>query len=80
VNPSSATSVPTDRDISIEVNGRVRSVPGELTVAGLLDHLELDPRVVVVERNRVIVDRIAYGDVAVTEGDAYELVHFVGGG
>ena len=40
----------------------------------------LDPRAVVVEHNRRIVRRPALGDVKVNEGDAIELVHFVGGG
>jgi thiamine biosynthesis protein ThiS len=35
---------------------------------------------VVVERNREVVRRPRLGDTAVAEGDAIELVHFVGGG
>jgi len=46
----------------------------------VLSQLELDPRAVVVEHNRRIVRRPALGDVQVNEGDAIELVHFVGGG
>jgi thiamine biosynthesis protein ThiS len=42
--------------------------------------LGLDPRTVVVERNREIVRRPQLSDTALTEGDAIELVHFVGGG
>jgi thiamine biosynthesis protein ThiS len=46
----------------------------------VLGQLKLDPRAVVVEHNRRIVRRPALGDVKVSEGDAIELVHFVGGG
>jgi len=46
----------------------------------VLSQLELDPRAVVVEHNRRIVRRPALGVVTVNEGDAIELVHFVGGG
>jgi len=46
----------------------------------VLGQLQLDPRAVVVEHNRRIVRRPALGDVKVKEGDAIELVHFVGGG
>jgi len=46
----------------------------------VLSQLELDPRAVVVEHNRRIVRRPALRDVKVNEGDAIELVHFVGGG
>jgi thiamine biosynthesis protein ThiS len=34
----------------------------------------------VVELNRVIVRRARLGDTGISEGDAIELVHFVGGG
>ena len=40
----------------------------------------LDPRTVVVERNREIVRRPRLGETAVADGDPIELVHFVGGG
>jgi thiamine biosynthesis protein ThiS len=66
--------------ISITLNGEPREVPGPLSLAGLLDHLGLDPRAVVVERNRVIVRRPQLDSTAVAEGDVIELVHFVGGG
>jgi thiamine biosynthesis protein ThiS len=35
---------------------------------------------IVVELNRDILERDAYEDVPVSEGDTIELVHFVGGG
>lgn len=66
--------------VAITVNGEPRQVPGPTTLLGLLAHLELDPRTVVVELNREIVRRPLLGDTAVTEGDSIELVHFVGGG
>ena len=43
-------------------------------------HFALDPRTVVVERNREIVRRPALAETPVHTGDAIELVHFVGGG
>ena len=66
--------------LSITVNGAPRSVPGPISLAGLLEHLGLDPRTVVVERNRAIVRRPNLADTPVAEGDVIELVHFVGGG
>jgi thiamine biosynthesis protein ThiS len=65
---------------TITLNGDQRTVPAPLTLAGLLEHLELDPRAVVVEQNRVIVRRPGLADTPVAEGDVIELVHFVGGG
>jgi thiamine biosynthesis protein ThiS len=67
-------------EIGIVVNGEERRVPGPATLLDLLEHLGLDPRTVVVERNREIVRRPRLGETALAEGDAIELVHFVGGG
>lgn len=64
----------------LQVNGEERTVPDGLTVRGLLVHLELVPELVVVERNREIVDRSRYDEVELEAGDRLELVHFVGGG
>ena len=66
--------------VSIRVNGDEREVPAGLSVAGLLEHLGLHPRMVVVERNGDILRRDALDASAVEPGDAFELVHFVGGG
>lgn len=66
--------------VSIRVNGDEREVPAGLSVAGLLEHLALHPRMVVVERNGGILRRDALDAAPVEPGDSYELVHFVGGG
>jgi thiamine biosynthesis protein ThiS len=66
--------------LEIIVNGESRSFPGPASVADLLRHLGLDPRTVVVELNREIVRRPHLADTALANGDAVELVHFVGGG
>ena len=67
-------------ELEILVNGEPRQVPGPATAADLLRHLGLDPRTVVVELNRQIVRRPRLDDTALADGDAVELVHFVGGG
>ncbi len=67
-------------EMPLQVNGEERTVPDGLTVRGLLVHLELVPELVVVERNREIVDRSRYDEVELEAGDRLELVHFVGGG
>jgi thiamine biosynthesis protein ThiS len=66
--------------VSIRVNGDEREVPAGLSVAGLLGHLGLHSRMVVVERNGDILRRDALDATPVEAGDAYEVVHFVGGG
>ncbi|HEY9505635.1 MAG TPA: sulfur carrier protein ThiS [Gemmatimonadales bacterium] len=67
-------------ELTVVVNGEERRVPAPATLLDLLAHLGLDPRTVVVERNREIVRRPRLGETALAEGDAIELVHFVGGG
>lgn len=66
--------------IEVRINGEPREVPVGLAVDALLAHLELDPRMVVVEHNRAILRRESLAAVAVQPGDVFELVHFVGGG
>ena len=65
--------------MDVVINGERKQVRGG-TLLELLEELELDPRAVVVEHNRKIVRRVGLGDVTLKEGDALELVHFVGGG
>jgi thiamine biosynthesis protein ThiS len=66
--------------MDVVINGESRRITTGVTLLELLKELELDPRAVVVEHNRKIVRHAGLGDVTVTEGDAIELVHFVGGG
>ena len=66
--------------IGIQLNGEPRRVSAGTTIAGMLGELGLDPCKVAVERNREIVPRGTFDEVQVSEGDAYEIVHFVGGG
>lgn len=69
-----------DDTIRVRLNGEDRDIAPGLTVRGLLEHLDLRPELVVVERNREILTRERYDQVPVTAGDTLELVHFVGGG
>jgi thiazole synthase len=66
--------------LAISVNGEARQVSGGISVAAMLEELGLDRRKVAVERNLEIVPRSLLGEVAVQEGDAFEIVKFVGGG
>ncbi|HXE84681.1 MAG TPA: sulfur carrier protein ThiS [Gemmatimonadales bacterium] len=66
--------------MDVVINGEPKQITAGVTLLELLSELELDPRAVVVEHNRKIVRRIGLGEVTVQDGDAIELVHFVGGG
>ena len=64
----------------IRINGKDNEVAAEISVAQLLDHLEIRPGRVVVELNTEVVSRDAHGETRLKEGDEVEIVHFVGGG
>jgi thiamine biosynthesis protein ThiS len=66
--------------VSIRVNGAHRRVAEGISVADLARALGLEPAKVAVERNLEIVSRSTLAQVTVEEGDAYEIVTFVGGG
>jgi thiamine biosynthesis protein ThiS len=66
--------------LTIRVNGEPLEVAGPLTISALLADLKIDPRIVAVEHNLIIVKRAQYGAVVVNEGDEVEIVRFVGGG
>ncbi len=69
-----------DGSLSVRNNGEHRRVPGNTTIAELVNQLGLDPLRVAVERNLAIVPRGTLGEVQVEDGDDYEIVRFVGGG
>ena len=70
----------TDNIITVRINGDTRRVAAGSTIATLVAEIGLDPARVAVERNLEIVPRSTLATVAVADGDAFEIVHFVGGG
>lgn len=66
--------------VKITINGEEKEFANSLSIGGLLDELNIRPARVVVELNRRIVPRDAYGATMLSEGDKLEIVHFVGGG
>lgn len=66
--------------MTILLNGERRELRAPLTVLALLEQLSIDPRVVAVEHNRVIIKRARYGEETIVDGSEVEIVSFVGGG
>ena len=64
----------------IILNGEPRTVPDGLTLASLVEHLQMKSDRVAIERNLEISPRTSWADVQLAEGDRLEIVHFVGGG
>ncbi|MGE5722642.1 MAG: sulfur carrier protein ThiS [Sphingomonadales bacterium] len=69
-----------DNTLSIRVNGEHRRVRKGMTIAELALELGLEPTKVAVERNLEIVPRSTLAQVAIEDGDDFEIVTFVGGG
>ena len=68
------------QQLSLTVNGEPRRIASGSFIADLVRSLDLNPAKVAVERNGVIVPRSTLAEVALSDGDALEIVHFVGGG
>jgi thiamine biosynthesis protein ThiS len=66
--------------VKIVLNGDPLDVPGPVTIAGLLERLEIDARRVAVERNLVVLKRALFDTTEISDGDQIEIVNFVGGG
>lgn len=68
------------RQMQITFNGDSREITPPVTIAQLLQELQLDPRRVAVELNRDLIPRENHQDVSLAEGDTMEVVTLVGGG
>jgi sulfur carrier protein len=68
----------------LHINGEPRTFAetgsGELTLASLIESLNMKSDRVAVELNRDIVPRDRWPKTALKDGDRLEIVHFVGGG
>jgi thiamine biosynthesis protein ThiS len=62
------------------VNDEPHALPEGATVADLVTTLGLGARRIAVELNRAVVPRAAYPSTPLRDGDAVEVIHFVGGG
>ena len=63
----------------IKINGKPEEIEAK-TVLELLRAKEIEPRMVSVELNSIIVDREAYAATSLKEGDLLEFLFFMGGG
>ena len=66
--------------MQIYLNGEQREIDGPLSIAELLQLLELDPKYLAVECNRELVPRGDHAGTLLHEGDRLEVVTLVGGG
>jgi thiamine biosynthesis protein ThiS len=66
--------------MKLQINGEARDFNPPLTLAALLEQLEMKADRVAIELNRSIVARDLWANTSLAEGDRLEIVHFVGGG
>ncbi len=67
--------------MNLVINGQdYHDIPVGITVAGLLDHLELPRKKIAVERNMEIVPKSTFDSAVLSDGDRLEIIHFIGGG
>jgi thiamine biosynthesis protein ThiS len=66
--------------VNIVLNGETYKTDGPLTIGRLLVHLDIDRRRVAVEQNMNVIKKPNYDSTIVNNGDAIEVVNFIGGG
>jgi thiamine biosynthesis protein ThiS len=66
--------------MNVKINGEQKDIPDGLTVGGLLEFLGRSPDRVAIECNLKILPRGVWKETRVQPGDAFEIVHLVGGG
>ena len=66
--------------MKLKINGEDRTVGDGITLAELLEQLELARKYVAVERNREVISFRSYAETVLAEGDCLEIVTLVGGG
>ena len=66
--------------IELIINGEPRTFPALLSVAQLVEALDLTGKRIAIEKNGEIVPRSQHADTALASGDRLEIVVAVGGG
>lgn len=66
--------------MNVIVNGEPQAIEPGTTVAGLLARLNLQPRLVAVERNEELIPRGRHAECVLEADDRVEIVTLVGGG
>jgi len=64
----------------ITINGEAKEVAAEMTLAQLVEQLDMKPKYIAVERNRELVPRAQHSACILQSGDELEIVTLVGGG
>ena len=66
--------------MEVMLNGEKRDIPDGVTVAQLLQQLQIQPERVAVEVNLTVLKRAQLSGVSLKPGDQVEIVQLIGGG
>ena len=66
--------------MKITVNGEAQELTEPVTIAALVESLDLAGRRIAVEVNEELVPRSTFADRTLEDGDQVEIVHAIGGG
>ena len=66
--------------ISISINGSVQQFDLPISVAALIEHMQIGNKRIAIERNGEIVPRGQFNTQMLADGDKLEIVVAVGGG
>ena len=66
--------------MKIILNGKEAVLDANISINALIANLELDPKIVAIEKNREIVPSSEFENSVISDGDYIEIVQFVGGG
>jgi sulfur carrier protein len=66
--------------IELQVNGRSVQLEGPTPLLAYLEKLGVNAKAVAVELNGAIIERSAYAQAKLDDGDVVEIVRMVGGG
>ncbi len=69
-----------ENQTAIICNGTPQSLENGSTISKFLDLKKIDPACIVVELNKDIVRKDAFGATVLKNNDSVEILHFVGGG
>jgi sulfur carrier protein len=67
-------------EMLIEVNGESKEIDREISVREFLLEMGANPKVIVVELNRSILEQSQWNNAVLKKNDKIEIISFVGGG
>ena len=68
------------KKIKIKVNGKFKSITGNLKISDLVKDLKIPIKKVAIELNQEIIDKKNIGKISLKKDDKIEIVHFIVGG